>query len=358
MKKITSLLFSIFLFGCQTIPGNNADIAAQVDVLQHAKKYDSALDIIDHHEHPELFEAERAEVVSARDTYIDSQTALINASLNQHQWYKARVLIQESLKAAPTSEQLLALGTKANQMEQSFINEKLAIQSLAEGQYLINSIPTFEAITESVPDKLKYRRELSRMQQRSQQLANTLLDYAQVNFDNKNYQTAQDALDIAVQLNPESSAPELEEQLAQYWKKKSQRERADSAKKRQATLQAIEKQLTAALDAADLLKAQKLMARLWDMDANNPIRFEQQRHLNEALANRIETGLRRGDQLYNDGNLVDALTIWNSLLPLQPGHVGLNERISRAERFIANLERLQIESETAAETETTKTIAQ
>jgi len=352
VNKITTILLGFFLIGCQSIPGNNNDVAAQVDVLQHAKKYDSALNVIDQQEQPELFESERAEVVMARNIYIEGQTQLIKAALKQHEWYKARVLIQESLKAAPSSEELLELSTQTAQMEQSFINEKLAIQSLAEGQYLINSIPTFEAITQSVPDKLKYRRELNRMQQRSQQLAKTLLDYAHVNFKNKNYQTAQNALDISVQLDPDSSAPELEQQLDQYWQQKSQQERENTARLRRLSIQKVENQLEAALDESDLLKAQKLMAKLWDMDANNPIRFEQQRYLNEALANRIETGLRRGEDLYNDGSIAEALTIWKALLPLQPGHVGLNERIARAERFLANIKRLKTSSESDSEAST------
>lgn len=341
MKTWYYIITLIFISGCQSLSINDRDIKAQVVVLQQANKYDAALDVIDHNDQPEQYDLERKAVADARDQYIETQVNLIQTSIELHEWYKARMFLQDALRAVPSSERLQKLSEETDQKERAYIDEKLAIQRLAEGQYLISSLPTFEDITQSAPDRLKYRRELNRMQNRSLSLAKILVQYAQLNFDNQNYQTAQDAIEIAKRLDPTTSAPELEKLLKDHWSLQQRKSNAAIAKQRKKAINILETQLISALSEGNLLEAQQLMAKLWDVDANNPIRFDQQRNLNEALANRIETGLRRGEQLYNAGNITEALTVWAGLLPLQPGHVGLNERIARAKRFLSNLERLQ-----------------
>ncbi|GLS27344.1 hypothetical protein GCM10007877_30630 [Marinibactrum halimedae] len=66
--------------------------------------------------------------------------------------------------------------------------------------------------------------------------------------------------------------------------------------------------------------------------------------INAIIDAEIAAGIERGESLYSQGLLNQALDVWRQLLILDPNNSAVIERISRTERFLEKLQRLQARS--------------
>ncbi|WP_105101412.1 hypothetical protein [Microbulbifer pacificus] len=95
-----------------------------------------------------------------------------------------------------------------------------------------------------------------------------------------------------------------------------------------------------ALDAGDLLSARQQLDQLLQRAPQHPRLVALQTQYQQQLNIRVKTALKRGNDLYSQGEIERALNVWREASALAPDNMELLGNIARAEKVLDNLRAL------------------
>lgn len=327
----------------------------QIDQWVESKQYDRALDALGSVDakDPQYLQAseKRRKVEALAANYEQEIRRQTRSDLDKGKWAEALDTYDEALDRLPQSA-VLKDGLAQLHQEQDEELERLELERLlAHGQWLKETLPTYQAIARVDPRSRNARQRLERKQQEAEEIASELALYGNKALANSHLETADKTLSLAADLSETPAIGESLKKLRQQQAKVQAKARAERAKRRQrqhAAEQARERRVAGLLKAyrkayqqKDYTRARKELASLRRADSGNAEWNRLADELEQATDQEAQRLFDLGVSAYSHGQFERAATQWRKALQLKPDHKPSQENLERAERVLEKLQELK-----------------
>jgi acetolactate synthase regulatory subunit len=354
LPKIAALILVAALSACSTMPVGPERVA-RVDELVARREFAKAEALLANIDARDpAFEAlvVRRRAIRPLVVQFEENTVARVAELKAlDEWPRAETLLYEALQKLPDSEALQIAeqrfyadrGERLDQIDREI--------SLLRGEHLAAKAPLVEMAEEVHPKGIKTRWKSFLHGREAQQLAEELARCGEHALEEARYELAESCLKMASTLTDDAATSA---QLAAL-----QQRRADEQAQAVARAEAEREAETAARTARKTEKVDQLKARYRDLveagwwaaakevlaelqaqTPKDPDVIAWSQDLEKVVADRVQANIEEGQSLYSRGYLHEALAVWQDAAKLAPENTVLQAHISRVERFIAKLERL------------------
>ncbi len=279
----------------------------------------------------------------------------------QNDWHGAAQTLTGATRVLPDSTALSA--AQRQLAERRHASEERVRMELAihRGEQLLNDVEAYQRLQQLQGPGLMSWLELKNFHRKRRASADVLQEHAQRAMEREDYPLAQRALEVAQGLYGDDLQQnnELREALdrdlalisrqlrktAVQPKKKAQTESAKAirARKDKADITALHK----ALANGDLINARPYLDRLRQRSPQHPQLPSLQARFQTQLNTHIKSALKRGNDLYSQGEIERALGVWREAKTLAPSNVELLANIARAEKVLENLKALSMPARTS-----------
>ncbi|SDZ89209.1 hypothetical protein [Microbulbifer marinus] len=260
----------------------------------------------------------------------------------QDDWHGAEQILLRATGALPDSR---ILGSAQQQLEERRqLREELVRMELAihRGEQLLKDAKAYQRLQQLKGPGLLTSLELNLYQHKCRKSAEELQYYAQRALERQDYSLARRGLQIAQRLyGDDYQADDIERDLAQANRqlRQAKRQPAKASFDNRAVVE-----LQQALDTGDLLSARQRLNRLLQRSPRHPQLLSLQAQFRTQLNARVETAIRRGNELYSRSDIDGALDVWREARTLDPDNAELQASIARAEKLLQNLRALSTSS--------------
>ncbi len=288
----------------------------------------------------------RRRALPALITQYERQTlAQIKALASQQQWVQALSLLDSARSQLPEGGML----DKARPALLAERDAYLSKLNLELDLLLAQQLPARNAILEKIlavdPDSFWARWKLFQQRRLGYELADQLLDCVDEAIEREDLGAADRCLQPVATVAQISQQPRLttsQQRLA----REIQRQPEQIALRQQAVdnrqqLKQLKREYRELIAAGWWAAAREKMSQLQVHTPSDTEVVKWLAELEQIVSTQVELGIQKGQALYSQGFLQQALTIWRDTARLSPDNSTLQAHIQRAERFIEKLQRLE-----------------
>lgn len=357
------VLIHIVLSGCAYFQALGPDVPQKIDQLIADEQYGKALDILSYNNpnksnYNELLDQQKRVLILAEQ--LEKETLQETRQLvHQDEWYRAEQLYLESLAKLPDSDKLI-------KQYQLFLESRKILLGHLElkldtnrAHWLIANIPVQEEMIRVFPTAEDEFGELNDFRAQKEKTALHLLRFTTQALDRKDHLSAATLIDLIDRLAVDNLDEELlvmcryRLQELQRIQRMSDNLRQSEAEQQQLKLDRLrlvsEKKKTKALilllkedtSLENLLLARTHLDSISRNSREYPSSFELNRYLEQLYHLAVAMHSQSGRTLYSQGNIYEALEIWQFLLEMDKNNQRIQEYVDRANRVLAKLERLK-----------------
>ncbi len=350
---LLTLLLTPLLSGCPQLQGIRLgqDSPEMLESLIEQQEYararqltgrNPAIDTPEIQQRISTLESQYAEEILAQARTLESEKDLLGAV----------TLLTTGLEKVPHHEDMRSLRAEieSRRSHQLKINERDKL--LARADYLIDQQNLYQRQTRLSEPGFMDRREMSRLEEESVDLARQLLEHARYARETGDDTAARTCLVLSIELNESIEAHdmlvnmlEVEQSNIRTAQQAIEKRRAEQARiKAQREKDVTEKLLETtreALKANQLRDARAALAKIPSSASTDSEVLATQDSVDKVIGKRVQELLVRGDAEYRAEEIVQALQTWNEALALQPDNKEIQERIERASKVLAKVEALK-----------------
>ena len=347
------LLLLPLLPACSLIPAQQPTVEGfSPESLQQVRQQSEDLERLQGVDHPTV--AQQHQIRQLNNSLQQFERDVIrsaNRLERQNDWYGADKVLHGATLLLPDSQQLSAAQTQfaeRRQLREERVRMELAIH---QGEQLLKDGESYQRLRQlKGPDPITWL-ELKNYYRKSSEAAQALHQHAQRALQRGDNALAQRGLKIAQGLygeelqQNEELRKNIERDLAVTYR------RLRPARPQPATEPADKEEklpvaeLQQALDTGDLLSARQHLNQLREQSPQHEQLLPLQSRFHTQLHSRVETAIKRGNDLYSQGYIERALNIWREAKTLDPDNVELLANIARAEKVLQNLRALSAPSD-------------
>lgn len=264
----------------------------------------------------------------------------------QDDWHSAQKILGDATRILPNSQALSSAEQQLavrRQLREERVRMELEIH---QGEQLLKDVEAYRRLQQLKGPGLLNWLELKNFNRKRHASAQALYEHAQRALERKDYALAQRGLEVAQglygdDLQPEKDQLEQIEQGLAYTRKMLRPANPRPARISPAKDDNIPiTDLQDALKAGDLLSARQHLNELQQRSPQPPQLEPLQKQFQMQLDIRVENAVKRGNELYSQGEIEQALEIWREAALLTPDNVELQSSIVRAEKLLENLKAL------------------
>lgn len=354
LPKVAALILAAVLSACSIVP-MGPERVARVDELVARREFAKAEKLLaDIDARDPAFEALvvrrraiRPLIVQFEENTIERVDELKAAD----EWPGAEALLYRALQKLPTSEALQMAeerfyADRGERLEQ--IDREI---SLLRGEHLAAKAPLVEMAEEVHPKGIKTRWKAFVHGREAQQLAEDLARCGKHALEEGRYELAESCLKMASTLTDDDATSaqlvtlqrrRAEEQTQAIARAKAEREAEAAARSARKTEQVgqLKARYRDLAEAGWWAAAKEVLSELQAQAPKDADVVAWSQDLEKIVAQRVQANIEEGQALYSRGYLHEALAVWQDAAKLAPENPVLRAHISRVERFIAKLERL------------------
>lgn len=344
--KLAQLLSLLLLSGCAFINSFNSDLDKQVDIWMAQHEYAKVIDTLNYvrpsNPKYKLLQRKRKQAIIEAKRYEHSQIKLSLDQIENGQWQEADMTLKNAMDKLPES-------TKLEKTYQEFINQRkqylrsLYIQlAINTAEWLNKNKDIEQQLKHTQPGSSQVQDTLSRFQDETQKVYPKLLRCGKLAESLDDFGLAQQCYGLANSLVPSAS---LKQKLAAI--RATIDKRQSRSKKAGTSLSLLGKNLLEksrqALQKGDLKLALSYYEKIPDDDKQLPIVRRYSREMEHRIRENVRQGIELGRKLYSQGQVEQALAVWNKLRDLEPDNENLLSHIDRAERVMQKIRQLREE---------------
>jgi len=332
--------------GCGLVPSQDRNLEQKVDAWVAEHEYAKALNALGklNKSNPQYaqLQAKRLEVEQAANKYEHAQLATIQQNIEQQEWAGAEQGFKQLMQQLPESEDLQAAYQDFLKKRSRFVqrlNDQLAIN---KAQWLVQDADVRQDLASAMPDDKAAQRALQEHQTQANNVYQQLTACGIKALEVSDLELAIECLQLANDLQPSEA---LQSSIADLQKKLD--------KQQQRTTIVISSHGKQLLTKAELKMREgnlKEAIALYEKIPAKDKRYTQviafKKELDSHIKTNVKQGIELGRKLYSQGEVKQALAVWNNILVLDANNQYLMSYIKRAERVLKKLEKLQQEGTT------------
>ena len=342
----------LLLPGCAFIYSLDNNLDKQVDIWMSQHEYTKVLDTLQYirpsNPKYQLLLKKRQQAVAESRRFEQAQ---ITKSLNQiekGQWHEADLTLSDAMDKLPNSQALRKtyqefLRQRAHYLRS--LNTQLAI-NMAE--QLVKDKSIHQQLQHTLPDDRQTRKALEDYHAQSQSIRQQLLACGADALRVADLELAEHCYQLANKLQPSAA---IKDKLAGIQKKLASKQ-APAAEQKQPELsisqlgQSLLDKSKKALEGGHLKLALSHYDKIPSSDKNLAVvkNFGQEMH--HRIRANVNQGIELGRKLYSQGQVEQALAVWNKLRELDPDNENLLSHIDRAEHVLQKIKKLRKEQKT------------
>jgi hypothetical protein len=343
LHRLTSLCFVLLLSACAGITDHWSNPNEAVEQFLSQQQYSRAMEVIASvdQQHPdyEALQKKRKLILAEIEEFENDSISLQNRYKSKQQWPQAIAIADSDIKKLPASQKLIDYRQNLIKERNQHIESKQLQLAIGQANSLPDAIKLLEDIDRAIPDKKIQVQALLITRSQSNTAHSTLLSAAKKESDNKNWRTAKQYLVLANQLQADNEANELLASISQRIDrdelKNSRSRQIEHQKNRNQKLEKLElalnkKKYLQARDISEQLQAWRKQDKTVAMALNN-----YQKSIDQE-SNKLTS---KGQKLYTKGYIDLAIENWKLALLLDPNNPDIQERLQRAEKFKANIDK-------------------
>lgn len=341
MTRLLVLITLLSLSGCAQFYAKQGNVNEQVDTWIENHQYDKALATInamdpEHEAYPEL--RQRTSIIEERRAdYIDQQLDLASSHEEEADWAGAIAVLDAALTNLPEAPELRSQRREYEQRRLSSIDRSENTILLARARYLLATRASEENLLKATPSNFFTQQRYRVFQQELKTVSRQLYAVGrQALYENDSFSAVQ-ALTLSNRLSPNELSQELLGSIQQVQQTERQQARTQEDAVADQQWPQLEEAFSLSMSLNDLVGARSLLREMAELD---PERAQPMREdLNTRLASEAALLKERGELLYSQGFLGEALDVWEEALNLTPNDTELQANAERARTFLTNLDR-------------------
>lgn len=343
LRRLTSLCLVLLLPACAGITGHWSNPNEAVEQFLSRQQYSRAMEVIASvdHQHPEYeaLQKKRKLILTEIKEFETDSIKLQNRYKSKQQWPQAIAIADSDIKKLPASQKLIDYRQKLIKERNQTIENKQLQLAIGQANSLPDSIKLLEYINSAIPNKKTQEQALLITRSQSNTAHSTLISAAKKEYNNNNWRKAKQHLVLANRLQADNEANELLASISQ----RIDREELKNSKSRQIKHQKIRNQklekLELALNDKNYLQARDISEQLqaWKrQDKTVAIALNNYQKTIDKESNKLTS---KGQKLYTKGYIDLAIANWKLALLLDPDNSDILDRLQRAEKFQANIDK-------------------
>lgn len=347
--KLVQLLSLLLLSGCAFINSFNSDLDKQVDTWMAQHEYAKVIDTLKYvrPSNPKynLLQRKRKQAVIDARRYQQSQINLSLAQIEKGQWHKADLTLKNAMDKLPKSPKLDKTYQEFVAQRKQYLRSLYIQIAINTAEWLSKNKDIELQLKHTQPDSSQVQDTLSRFQNETQQVYPKLLRYGKLAESLGDFGLAQQCYELANRLSPSAA---LKQKLAKI-RATLDKQLPPSKPPGKSTpkLSLLGKNLLEksrqALQAGNLKLALNHYEKIPDDDKQLPVVRQYSREMEHRIRENVHQGIELGRKLYSQGQVEQALAVWNKLRDLDPDNENLLSHIDRAQRVMQKIRQLRKE---------------
>lgn len=324
--------------GCAFLYTFDDQLEQRIDTWIAQQEYSKALDTLEyirptHAKYNQLLK-KKQHILALSKTFVDDTLRRAQQHTKNHQWHEADKLYQHGLDKMPDNKPLENAYLDFSNQREHYVNTLHYQLFINKAQWLKKSAGIQRELARATPNDSAATRALKQYDEEVQTIHQELIQCGMASIKRNELDLAEQCLLIAEQLYPSSKSHAALDQVQQLLGKRQ----ASTTSNQTEELLEISKQ---AMDENNLKQAQKLFKQISAKDLSLAPVIQFKKMLNERIANNISQGIEMGRKLYSQGEVENALAVWNDLRELDPANEQLASHIERATRVLNKLKMLK-----------------
>lgn len=339
----------LFLSGCAFLNSFNSDLDNQVDVWMAQHEYSKILDTLKYvrpsNPKYQLLRRKRQQAIEESKRFEQSQISKALNQIEKEQWHEAEMTLTNAIEKLPDSKPLHKTYQEFIKQRTQYIKSLYTQLSINEAEWLIKNKPVQQKLNRTLPEDRKTQQELEDFRSDSQHVYQQLLACGVEATKSDDLELAEECYQLADKLQPNATNKEtLADVRAKLDRKKS---RIAEQKQKTPALSQLGRNLLdkskKALDSGKLKLALIQYNKIPNTDRNQAPVKAYGEEMNRRIRDNVTQGIEMGRKLYSQGQVEQALAIWNKLRDLDPDNENLLSHIDRAERVLEKIKQLRKE---------------
>ena len=350
MKRIIYFLFlSVFILqivSCGLIHSLDPQLEQKIDTWVKNHEYARALDTIKYvgksHSRYEVLQRKKIDIEKTAKNYESQQLKTIQAQIENQEWQNAERNLNQSLANLPDSA-ALQLAHQDFIKKRAFhlmnLNCRLSIN---KAEWLVKNTEVQNELSRTLPDDYATKRAVNAHLEEVKEVYQQLNLCGTEAMNIGDLELAEQCFLLVEELQPgqalQATIADIQQQLAVLQKRNTVvlsepgRKILNSAKLR--------------MQDGNLKDASNQYNKIPAADKRHALVRAFRQELDTRIKNNVAQGIELGRKLYSQGEVKQALAIWNNILELDANNQHLINYIKRAERVLNKLEKLQEEGTT------------
>ncbi len=349
-----SIIFSLVMLnvlllpGCALMHSFDKDLDKQIDQWVKQHEYTKALDTISYvsKSHPQYNKLQKRKVKIEKTAQKFEKIKLreINAHIEAKDWHTAEKSLNYSLGKLPDSEQLQKAHREFIQKRAQHLKSLYYQLYINKAEWLVKNKDVQKELSETMPDERAAKKALQQHKQESEQVYQQLVVCGIEGMNIGDLELAEQCFLLADELKPSkalrSSISDIQKELSKVEK----RETLVLSKKARGLLTKAK----SSMQAGDLKQASKLYRKIPMTDKKHALVRAFKQELNSRIKDNVNTRVEMGRKLYSQGEIKQALAVWNDVRELDPNNEYLLSHIERAQKVIDKVEELKSQKTTVS----------
>lgn len=331
------LIFLLFapIVACTFIKPTPQSLSADIDLWLNSNQYDKIDYALNkpYTTNPEFKETlkRKASIIQKRNRYIENSSKTAQKFKSNFKWQKALDTYNTALNNVEGQPRLIKERNELIKQRDAHITNLRKDLLMNRANALISYKKTYSTLNKLVPDDSNAQHDISRYEDEKEHLANQLQRCGEQAIKKNQYTLARDCYLLSNKLMPSdkklSFVDSLEKQL-----------------KTQANEKRFKELLSAYDDAYDKKiygKARAPLQTIIAIDPKHSKANELLKSLNLEIDEQLEKLITKGEELYSEKKITEALNTWKQAKKLAPENKELTQLIIRAEKVNKKLQRLK-----------------
>jgi len=346
--SIILLLSFVILNGCAFVYSFDKDLDSKIQSWMREHEYSKALDALSHvregHSQYDLLQKRKKEVEQAAARFEKLKLREIEAHIAAEDWQAAESLLNYSMGKLPDSEKLQTAYNdfiKKRGMHLKGLYYQLYIN---KAEWLVKNKDVQEELARTLPDDRATRKATQQHQQEIETVYQQLLICGIEAINIGDLELAEQCYLLADELRP---SKEIQTTIIDIQRKLSAKQKNKPLLLSERGRKLLEKAKTT-LKQGDLKVTLKAYQKIPTKDKKHALVTAFKQDLDVRIKENVAQSIELGRKLYSQGQIEQALAVWNDVRELDPDNEYLISYIERAQRVIENLDKLKKQESTVA----------
>lgn len=354
LRSLLMLFLLLMPLAACTLISDKADIN-EVDVLVANQQYGRAMEILTQVDPKDpdytTIAERRRHIETLASRYEQSIRSQANQDIKEGNWRAALDRYDDALARLPKSMVLRDGMAQLHQQQTEELERLEKERLLAQGNWLKQTLPSYQRISQVNPRSRNASLQRERMQQQASEIAAQLAQLGNRALANNDLESARQTLTLAGELSDAPAIAESIDKLHQQQtlkQKREQQQRSQHEQKQRAAQKARQQQVAQqhlryqrAKKEESFIEARGYLSEIQSLDPDNAHWQQERDQLEGIIQARIERLYQQGVNAYSRSQYEEAAAAWRDVLQLEPEHKLAQDNLLRAERVLQRIEELK-----------------